>query len=307
MLVLALLTGVLCGCRRQEPAFQPGVVAEIGGVPVTQAQLQSAWERRQRGSTTNLPSVSVLSDLVDEAAAYAQAQRSGFMERPEIQNAIRQLIVAKYREAQQATNQASLEPVDRELRAAYVERTNLFVRPASLNVGVIVHEVPRTATPEKREEARQQVARWRQEILASTNVNRAFGQAAGSYSADSTTRYRRGEVGWLSHAELSVRLAPEVVTAASEMKEGSISEPIATPRGFYLIQLLGKRAAEVRPYAEMESTIRYQMREARRLAAETQFRTAIRSGLEIRTNMTLLNSLSLTNRPPSPPPVMPKG
>ena len=300
---LALLAAA---CGKRPPAPDPEIVARVGDTAITRAQVRQAWERRQRG-TAPLAAATVLADLVDEAAGYAQAQRSGFLDKPETQIALRQWVTSRYREETYRDLAAAPEPADRELRDAYAEHTNAFVRPPALNLAVILHEVPRTATAEKRAEARQIVAGWRADILAATNASRAFGQAASAHSDDSATRYRRGEIGWLSHAELAARLAPEVVAAAATLDSGALSEPLAGPKGFYLVQVLGRRGAEVRPFAEVEPTLRHQLREAKRLTSEAQLRLALRRGLDIRTNLTLLNTLTLTNRPAIQPSTMPKG
>ena len=303
LLSLALLAA---SCGKRPPAPDPEIVARVGDTAITRAQVLRAWERRQRG-TAPLAAATVLADLVDEAAGYAQAQRSGFLDKPETQIALRQWVTSRYREEAYRELTASPEPSERELRDAYAEHTNSFVRPPVLNLAVILHEVPRTATAEKRAEARQIVAGWRADILAATNASRAFGQAASAHSDDSATRYRRGEIGWLSHAELAARLAPEVVAAAATQESGALSEPLAGPKGFYLVQVLGRRGAEVRPFAEVAPILRHQLREAKRLTSETQLRVALRSGLDIRTNLDVLSTLTLTNRPATLPATMPKG
>ena len=300
---LALLTA---SCGKRPPAPDPEIVARVGDTAITRAQVLRAWERRQRG-TAPLAPTTMLADLVDEAAGYAQAQRSGFLDKPETQIALRQWVTSRYREETYRDLAAAPEPSERELREAYAERTNSFVRPPALNLAVILHEVPRTATAEKRAEARQIVVGWRASILAATNASRAFGQTASAHSDDSATRYRRGETGWLSHAELGARLAPEVVAAAATQESGALSEPLAGPKGFYLVQVLGRRGAEVRPFAEVEPTLRHQLREARRLTSETQLRVALRTGLDIRTNLDVLSALTLTNRPAPLPATMRKG
>ena len=304
--ILLGLVLLVASCGKRPPAPDPEIVARVGDTAITRAQVLQAWERRQRG-TAPLAAATVLADLVDEAAGYAQAQRSGFLDKPDTQIALRQWVATRYREETYRDLAAAPEPSERELREAYAERTNSFVRPPALNLAVILHEVPRTATAEKRAEARQIVAGWRASILASTNASRAFGQTASAHSDDSATRYRRGEIGWLSHAELAARLAPEVVSAAALQESGALSEPLAGPKGFYLVQVLGRRRAEVRPFAEVGPTLRHQLREAKRLTSEAQLRVTLRSGLDIRTNLDVLSALVLTNRPTTLPATMPKG
>jgi parvulin-like peptidyl-prolyl isomerase len=282
------------------------VVAEVGGTPVTQPQLLLAWERRQRAVATNLPAAAVLGDLVDEAAAFTQAQRLGYLDRPDIQGAIRQLVVARYRDSRAVTNPAPIEPAEAEVRAAYAARSNTFVRPASLNLAILRHDLPKRAAPEKREEARRLVDGWRAEIAAAPDPAAAFAALTVQRSADAATRYRRGEVGWAGPDELRRRLPPEVVSAAESIEPGALSAPIETDQGFYLVRLLGRRPPEVRPFEEMEPVLRHRLREQNRQAAEASFRAAVRAGLEIRTNFALLDTLVLTNRAgTNRPPAMP--
>ena len=150
----ALLSLVLLATSCGKPKPAPDVVAYVGETAITRAQVLQAWERRQRG-TAPLAAATVLADLVDEAAGYAQAQRSGFLDKPETQIALRQWVASRYREETYRDLAAAPEPADRELRDAYAERTNSFVRPPALNLAVILHEVPRTATAEKRAEVRE--------------------------------------------------------------------------------------------------------------------------------------------------------
>jgi len=116
----------------------------------------------------------------------------------------------------------------------------------------------------------------------------------------------RGRCGWLTLPELEDRLSPAVVAAAARnLEPGGFSEPLEAPQGFCLVRLLGRREAEVRPFAEVEPILRHRVREEKRQATEAQLRAETRRGLTIRTNLTLLNSLALTNRPAAPPPAMP--
>ena len=305
-LLAVILTACTWGCRKPEPP-PPTWVAMVESTPIEPSQVYQAWQRRQRGNMTNLTAQTLLVELVDEIAAFEQARRAGFLDRPEIQAAIRQLVVAKYREAQQTNNPTPIEPSEADLRDIYAQKTNLFVRPPALNLAIIQHEVPRTATPEKRLEASQAVIAWRREILAAPDPAKAFGTLAAERSADRATRYHRGELGWLTLDELRQRVGPEVVAAVDGLAVGAVAEPVEAPGSVFLVRLIGRRPAEVKPFAEMEPLLRYQVREERRTKAEAGFRAASRSGLTIRTNEALLATLALTNRPAlSPPPNMPK-
>lgn len=298
------LAGMM-GCRKPEPP-PPTWVALVAESPIEPAALLQAWQQQQRATPTNLPAEIALGRLVDELAAYEQARRQGLLTNPEMQAAIRQLVVARYREAQQTNHLVPLEPTEGELRDLYAMQTNAWVRPLALNVALILLESPRTALPEKRQEARQTVAGWRQEILAGADPAKAFGAMAGERSADRATRYRRGELGWLTLVELGSRLGMDAVAAAEPLAVGALSEPVMTEQGVYLLRLVGRRPAEVKPFAEVEPLLRHRVREERRAQAETRFRREAHQGLTIRTNLPALHNLALPSSPANPPPAMPK-
>ena len=194
-------------------SIQPEVVAEVGGLPITREQFLLAWERRVRINPTNAHAPAVLSDLVDDAATFVRARDEGFLDRPEMQVALRQLVVSRYREAILSTNTSPIEPTETAVRAAYESQTNAFVRPPALNAAIFFHDVPRRATAEKRQEARERVEGWRKEILGAGDPGAAFAAMVTQRSADNATRYRRGEVGWTSSEEFKRRYPPEVGTA----------------------------------------------------------------------------------------------
>ena len=295
--VLAWLAGA--GCKRPESTASqpPDIVAEVGDVAITRSQLLVAWERRAKTHPTNVPPSAVLSELVDDAATYVRARNEGFLDRPEVQTALRQLVVSRYREACLATNATPIEPSESAVRVAYESQTNAMVRPPAFNVAIFLHEVPRRATPEKRREARERVEGWRAEVLRASDPAAAFASLVAERSADKATRYRRGEVGWASMDEFQRRFPAEVATAVRALRPGDTSDVVETPQGLYLVRVLGQRPASVRAFEEAAPQIRHQLREQNRFAREASIRSAARMGIQIRTNATLLASLA-ASRPP---------
>jgi hypothetical protein len=297
---------VAAGCKPSAPPPDPNAVVMVNDVPITKARLMEHWEKRQRGIATNLPAAAVLSDLVDEQAAYCQAQRSGFLDRPEVKAALRNYAAAKYREEKYGKLFEPPEPAEKEVREAYAQRRESFIRPAAVNLAILFMQVPRLATPEKRQEALQTITSWREEIASSPNPAAAFSGLAAKHSSDTATRYQRGELGWMTADELRRRLPTNIVAPALSLTNGALSQPLEAPEGYYLVRLLGHRLPEVRPFEEVQALLKYQLRQEHRARAERQFREEVRAGLAIRTNVSLLETLVLTNKPPAPPPAMPR-
>ena len=66
-----------------------------------------------------------------------------------------------------------------------------------------------------------------------------------------------GDTGLVSRSELPVELR-EVVTS---MDPNDIRGPVKSERGFYIIRLMEKKDAEVRPFEEVKETLRRQLYE----------------------------------------------
>lgn len=301
--VLVLLAS--CGPKPAAPDTEN--VALVESVAIPRDRLVDAWSKRAQSAGTNLPASTVLSDLVDAEAAFLQAQRSGFLDRPDIKAAMRSYAVARFKEERHSKWLPQPEPTEQEVREAYAERRDRFVRPPAANIAILFLQTPRTATAAKRQESLQLLNRWRSETLAAKDPAKSFAELVATHSSDAGTRYRRGELGWLTSDQMAQWLPKEAVASAMALASGAISQPVEAPDGFYLLRALGQRPAQARPYDEAAPILRHQLREERRQASETRFREEIRGGLVIRTNLQLLQSLTLTNKPPSAPPALPKG
>ncbi len=74
-----------------------------------------------------------------------------------------------------------------------------------------------------------------------------FGTLAKTYSIDPDLNTNLGDLGWFAMGE--TKWGAEFETAAFDLKVGEISEPVATPYGYHIIQVLGH---ETRPLTAEE-------------------------------------------------------
>lgn len=92
------------------------------------------------------------------------------------------------------------------------------------------------ADPKAHEEARTTAAK----VLAEINAGKNFSDAAKEYGQDGTAQ-SGGDLGWFSKGDM----VPQFEAAAFALKPGEISkEPVETPYGFHLIQLVEKKAVK---------------------------------------------------------------
>lgn len=101
------------------------------------------------------------------------------------------------------------------------------------------HILIRTNERVSEAEARRRLADLRERIVGG---GADFAELARANS-DDTTAGRGGDLDWLYQGDT----VPEFERAMSALKPGEISEPVKTPFGYHLIQVLERRAADMSP------------------------------------------------------------
>lgn len=87
-------------------------------------------------------------------------------------------------------------------------------------------------------DARRRILQLRERIVSGAD----FGEIARTNS-DDTTAARGGELDWVYPGDT----VPQFERAYEELKIGEISQPVRTPFGYHLIQVLERRSSEVSP------------------------------------------------------------
>lgn len=98
------------------------------------------------------------------------------------------------------------------------------------------HILIKTGPTMSADDARRQLAGLRDRIVHGYD----FGDAARRYSQD-TSASAGGELGWVSPGQL----VPEFEQAMGLLKPGEVSQPVQSQFGLHLIQVEGRREAEV--------------------------------------------------------------
>jgi peptidyl-prolyl cis-trans isomerase SurA len=86
-------------------------------------------------------------------------------------------------------------------------------------------------------EARRRVTLLRQRIVEGAD----FAELARLNSDDTASAQRGGELSWTVPGDL----VPEFERAMSQLKIGEVSQPVRTPFGFHIIQVLERRTADL--------------------------------------------------------------
>jgi peptidyl-prolyl cis-trans isomerase SurA len=124
----------------------------------------------------------------------------------------------------------------------YLDRTNDFKLAEQVKLRIILLPKPADDTG--------QVRKLADEVLAKIKEGASFAEMATLYS-QSSDRKQGGERDW---EELS-KLKKELAEAAAKLNPGQVSDVIETPEACYLMQLVDKQSAHIKPLNDVRDEI----------------------------------------------------
>lgn len=272
------------GCRKSADQAEksPDAVAWVGGRPLPALALEAELQRRSAGGLAE-DKRKVLDELVELEAAYGKAIESGFVDQPEIQRAIRLLVVDRLRASRAPEPAADPGSAESRARAMYETNSQRFMRAETWNVAWIRVESPRKATPEKKAEALARARELRARAEKECRQLPHFGPLAASSSADQSSRFRGGELGWMTTAQMQSRMDPAVVEAVLRLKTpGVVPDPVVGEDGIYLLKLMARRPAQLRPFDEVRPQLDHELAMRARQDRDERWSRWCREGVEVR-------------------------
>ena len=305
--LLLLLLG-LTACREQKSAgLRPdnpfdgadatNLVARVAGQLITRAALDQVLARRGPGTDK----AKVLDELVTFEATYAKAKTAGFDQTPEVSDAIKRLIVSKYRETQIKDDTARV--TDQEIAQYYQDHLREYATLERARVALIFLHVPSAATPEKQAEHLARAEAILVEARQLPPGSPTFGPLAAKYSEDQASRYQGGDIGWVAKDQSGSPWGQPLLEALLALRHpGELTPVLRTERGLVIARLMERQPAGTRPLSEMKDGLGYRLSRARAAEQQEQFFAAMKAGLQIDLNHPLLDALTTPAPAPEPPP-----
>jgi parvulin-like peptidyl-prolyl isomerase len=305
---LLLLLSVSCsrqGAARPEPS---DAVAVIGDRVITVEAFQKEVMQRglmARGKHAKAPEKqALLQELIRVEAMHQKALAAGYDKDPEIVASLKRMIVAKFEEDQLVGMPQPLVNPE-EIASYYQQHLDRFRSPEKARVALIELKVARTAAPGKRADLARRAAAIRAEAVAAASDDGTFGARAQTWSEAQASRYRGGEIGWVTAGATNTTWPKPVIEAMFQLSNpGDLSPVIETPTAFYLVKLMEKQPAKQRPLEDVREGIQYLVAREKEQQRREALWTRAQQGLPIRINQDLLNSISWPART-VPPPVLP--
>ena len=308
--ICAAVALCLAGCRQGEEARMIGTnaVAMVEGQIITREAFERELMRRAPvlaiRNAEAAEKAALLEEMIRFEVLHQKALAAGYDKDPEIQADVKRMVVAKFQERHFAKAQHP-QVSQEEIADYYREHPGQFGTPERIRVALIEFKVSRTATPEKRAEVAQKAAAVLADAKSSPAADGTFGALAQEHSEDQASRYRGGDIGWARAGDTNTGWDKALVAAISELeKPGDFGPVISTPSSFYLVRLVERQAASVRPLEAVKDGVAYLAAREKERKTREEIYGGLVKGLRIHTNQALLQSIRLpatTLQPPAGP------
>lgn len=274
---MAALAGafVLTGCSEKKPS---DALAKVGSREIRSADLQQEAERRRKLGRYVPDKKVLLEELVQYEALLQRAKAKGIDQDPQVARELGNLLVGKLIEQEVIAAAEKVTVTDDEVRAEYEKNRAKYTEPAKVRLAVLFLEASASSTEAKRTETRERIAealrRFKESppVVSRNPAAQGFGSLAQVYSDDQASRYRGGDIGWLSAGDFNQRWPKAVLQAGYALEKGQVSDIIQTDNGFYAVLKTDLRAPTERSLKEAEAALRHQLLVAKRRHLDESFR-----------------------------------
>jgi parvulin-like peptidyl-prolyl isomerase len=300
--VLVLACGFAPGYAESAELPRDGdeIVARVGQLQITAVELEEELARRSGGKPGAFAQPaerrSVLDEMVERLVLVTAADQAGYAEDPGVRRAFEDLMVQRYRQDHLDQALAEIEISEKEVEAFYQENLELYRLPARRRTALL-------KLPAGNEEAGKAAAETHERALELGDEVTDFGALAAEVSHDRATRYRGGDMGYLS-PEVSYRWPKEVVAAAFALeKVGQVTEPIEAGGFFWLVRLVEDEKVVHRSLPEVAATIRHELNRQKRRELRDAMLTDLQSTVDVAISEEALAAIEAPpeQKPPSLP------
>jgi peptidyl-prolyl cis-trans isomerase D len=158
--------------------------------------------------------------------------------------------------AELLVSQIQLDPA--ELKQFYESRRSQYQTQEARRASHILIGVDASAGADAQQKARARAEEIYKELVGKPG---SFAELAKKYSQDPGSAANGGDLGFVSFG--SMKDVPEFEAALFKLKEGEISQPVATKHGFHIIRLMTLRPAQGKSFEEVRGQIEEELKRQR--------------------------------------------
>lgn len=158
--------------------------------------------------------------------------------------------------ADSLASQIHLEPA--ELKQFYEGRRSQYQTPEARRASHILISIEASAGADARQKAQARAEEIYKELVEKPA---SFVELAKKYSQDPGSAANGGDLGFVSFGNM--KDVPEFEAALFKLKEGEISQPVATKHGFHIIRLTAIQPAQGKSFDEVRGQIEAELKKRR--------------------------------------------
>lgn len=301
VLLLALLTTLPAkadaGAGTHAPA--DAVLATVGDTVITAECLRREMTRRGGGTPGRYETAEARQALLDEMVQHrlrvTAARAEGYAERPEVVAALEGLMAAAWERDRLEPKLESVEVGAEEIAAHHAAHAARYTEPEQVRVALI--HLDAASDSETIRNAEAQIL----DAASAIDPAQGFGDLARRYSFDRASRYVGGVVGWLVRGD-RYRWPDAVVDAAFALTSAGDVAVVPTEGGRFLVRLVARRPATLRPLESVSDGIRRELVRTEREALRQAFFDNLARQFAVEIDSTAVEHLAPPTNP-APPPV----
>jgi peptidyl-prolyl cis-trans isomerase C len=259
ILPLVLAVAAVAACQGQRGPKKSGpAVARGDGVVITVDEFKSRLKEQSPIIRSRFTTVERKKEFLDGLVRFevlaAEAERQGLDQDPDVQNAVRKLMVQKLVQRYFQDGAGGKDIPEAELREYYEKNKAEYFRPARVRVGVVSF-LAAPGTPQRA--AKSAAARKADaEIKAQVAKNPlAFGQLAQKLSEDEASRSVGGDLGFKSLEELTTAYGDKFAATIFGQKDGTVSGVLESTQGFHVVRVAGRQEELNRPFEQVKDQL----------------------------------------------------
>lgn len=200
-------------------------------------------------------SVLLIKPEVKETKEIDQKALESFFRKNEKKYEIPESLNLKYVVFSAADLEKKIDVTEDEIHDYFVMHPKDFVVPEKVHVKLILLKTPEGGDQNAADEVKAKAA----ELLKRIRAGEDFEALARAESQDATSAEKGGDLGFIAKGSL----APELEEAAFKTEVGSVSEPVKTKQGYYLIKVVEKQPEVARPYEAVHDEIKAKLLETK--------------------------------------------
>lgn len=309
---LCALALTACGGAKDSKSSGP-VVAKGKGFSITAGDFKARLDEQSPFMRARYAELARKKEFLDNLVRFevlaAEAKRMKLDEDPDVQLTLKKVMVQKLVQNRfQDPKDGPPAISDAEAQTYYDEHKSEYQRPRKIRLAAVTFQSD-AGTPDRAKDvaaAKKALAKLRAEEKKSPL---AFNAVVTEFSEDAATKATGGDLGFKTQDELSAAFTPAFATTAAALAPGGTTDVLETPKGVYIVKMLGQQDELNRPFDQVKQQIVNKLTREKRTKEFDEFVKKLRddSGLTIDEKALEAIEVGAAPQPPGGMPSMPPG